>query len=490
MATLKEMVPTLLNYVRAYQAYLEHNAVLLDVYNGNLLPLIDKALAPPTFSKEYYERIRERIVAINVLKRISDKSARAYVSRPDRVAPEKYSQDVAFYEEELCLDANMQLSDIYSQLFKGYALEPFVHKGKPKLRVLPFDRFLPYSDDAVDGTSMTAFIKFMGKRTKGSGDKARTVEVFHAYTDSEFYSFDSDGDTVTADFEGNDGVNPYGVIPFVYGNRGNDVLLPTQDTDTLSLTKMIPVLLTDLSGAIMFQCFSIVYGINVDSKNLTMSPNAFWDLKSDNVSQLGSGSAPSVGSIKPEANITEVIQYIMTIFSFWLETRGIRVGGMGSADAGNVSSGIAKMIDEMDATELIQKSQEAFRRDEQAFWSLLKTMNNYWVSNAQINGVYIPGLWKEDFAVVTAFDPPTPGVDRQTEVATVKMERDAGFISTRKAIEQLYPDLTPEQVDEQMEEANGDRGGMPSMGDAKTLEDPEDTAEPDAEDTTAPEAGT
>jgi len=470
MAGLREMVPTLLAYIKNHARYLEHNAVLLDVYNGNLLPLVDAAIAPPKFSQKYYEQIKERIIAINVLKRITDKSARAYVNAPQRIAEDKYAKDVAFYEDEMSINSKMQIADVYADLFKGYALEPFLHKGRPRLRSLPFDRFLPYSDDQVDGTSVTAFIKFMGKRTR-SGN--RTLSVFHVYTDDEFLSFDSEGEIVREDLDGNDGINPYGVIPFIYGNRGNDMLIPTQDTDTLSLTKIIPVLLTDLSGAIMFQCFSIVYGINVDSKDLTMSPNAFWDLKGDIAAQAG-GGAPTVGTIKPEADITQVLAYIMNIFTFWLETRGIRVGSVGSADGTGGASGIAKIIDEMDATELIGKSQEAFRKDEMEFWHRLQLMQNYWVANNMLSTEHRPIIWGADFKVGTIFDAPSPGVDRMTEVTTVKLERDAGFISTRNAIEMLYPDLTPDQVDERMS----------TVGDSMTVMVDDEGSQPAADENT------
>jgi len=446
---LKDKVPALLAHIKSHMRYLDHNTQILDVYNGNLLPVIDKAIAPPRFSQSYYDQIKERIIPINVLKRISDKSARAYVSKPERITQEKYKDTLSFYENIFYLDVNMQMADVYGTgLFKGFALEPFVHKGIPKLRILPYDRFLPYSDDETDNTVVTEFIKFMGKRKRQTSQGIVMREVFHIYSDNEFISIDEEGETVEEDLVLNDGINPYGVIPFIYGNRGNDELIPTQDTDTLSLTKMIPLLLTDLSGAIMFQCFSIVYGINVDSKNLTMSPNAFWDLKSDLVA-TGTGS-PTVGTIKPEADIDKVLQFIMSVFTFWLETRGIRVGAVGNVEAASAASGISKIIDEMDATELIQKSQQAFKQDEYNFWQLIKVMNNYWVSKGMLNTAYKPGLLLNDFEVVTQFDPPQPMQDRMSEVNTVKTERDAGFISTKQAIMQLYPDLTLEQVEEQM----------------------------------------
>lgn len=451
--SLKEKVPAILEYVKQHEDYLERNRRALDVYDGNLLPYIEAEMAP-SFSGQYFNQIKHRITPINVLDRITEKTSKSYISAPER-QPRKESPSqekvLRYYERVLSVDERMQKADEYTNLFKGYALEPFIHQGKPKLRVLPYDRFLPYSDDPVDPTFMTVFIKFMGKRHVVKAEKGKIVQIYHLFSADEFLSIDSDGDTVDEDMELNEGENPYGVIPFIYGNRGNDVLVPVQDTDTMRLTTLIPILLSDLSGAIMFQCFSIVYGIDVNAENLTMSPNAFWSLKSDSKSD----KPPSVGTIKPEADIEKVLGYVTTVFSFWLETRGIRVGSLGSISAGSATSGISKIIDEMDTSELIQKSQKGFQHDEAAFWRVLGKMHDYWVSRSMITDMERPGSVGGVMDIATTFDAPQPITDRKTQVDTLKAEVDAGFTTREKAISALYPDYTEEQVDEVVAESSG-----------------------------------
>lgn len=448
---LIDKIPELLSYISKNKVYLEGNRVKLDIYDGNLIGYVRDALAK-TLSENYFKKIEERILPINVLPRIIQKSAKSYVTKPTRLTEEKYKEFISAYEDFFFMNSKMSGSDTYAHLFKGYALEPFLHEGKPKLRVLPYDRFLPYSDDKVDETNMTIFIKFMGKRVVTKLGKDVVVEVFHAYSKDEFVSFDSDGDLVSDDMVLNEGVNPFGVIPFYYGNRGNDILLPVQDTDIVALTKMIPMLLTDLSGAILFQCFSIMWGIDINAENLTMSPNAFWSLKSDATSD----KKPSVGTIKPEADIEKVISFVMTTFALWLETKGIRVGSMGAVDASNLSSGISKLIDEMDTSELIEKSQTNFAKEENEFWKMYAPMNNYWVANSLILPEYNKGLLGNDFNVQVLFDQPEPLTDRKTMVDTQKAEVDAGFTSRKRAIVKLNPDMTPEQVDELMLEIDQD----------------------------------
>ena len=442
---LKDQIPFLLEQVAAHKDYLQYNNDLLKIFNGKLLPYVDLILKK-TLSDNYYQKIKSRILPINVLKRVTDKSSRAYSNKPVRETEEKYKLDLDFYKTHFYLDQAMNKADEYSFLFKGYALEPFLHNGLPKLRVLPFDRFIPISIDRDDPTYVTHFVKIMGKIKIARGNGYIEKDLYYAYTKDEFIAFTGDQELYLPDMASNEGVNPYGVIPFLYGNRGNDEIIPTQDTDVFSLTTILPVLMTDLAGAIMFQCFTIMYGIDVSAENLTMSPNAFWSLKSDKSSDKN----PQLGTLKPEADIEKVISYIMTTFTFWLETKGIRVGNMGSTDVGAVASGISKIIDEMDTTEITKKSMECFKKEEHQFFQMLKPMNNYWVQNNMLAKGYKPNLWLDDFQTTTIFDEPEPYLDRKTQVETIKMERDAGFLDQRSAIIELYPDLSPEQVDERM----------------------------------------
>jgi len=441
--TLREKIPAFLADIKALAVYLEHTRIVLDIYSGNLRPYVDQILKE-TLTEDYYRQIKSRMVLINVLRRITEKTSRAYQKNPSRfVSDQRYEGDVRFYEAAFNLDVRMQQADEYTSLFKAYALEPFVHLGRPMIRALPFDRFLPFSDDDVDPTHMTVFIKFMGKRIVIRAGRKELREIYHAVSDTEFLSFDSEGDVVSEDMEMNQGINPYGVIPFLYADRASDQLIPTQDTDTLSLTKIIPVMLSDLAGAVMFQCFSVVYGIDVNAENLKMSPNAFWSLKSD----AKSDKQPTIGSIKPEADIDQVMKFISDTFSMWLETRGIRTGSMGSMSASNMASGISKIIDELDATELVEKSQRAFVSDEVKFWHMLGRVQNYWVTSSQITETdYKTGIWPDDLKVVPQFEKPAPIVDRKTQVDTAALEVEKGLLPRRMAIKRLNPSLSDEDL--------------------------------------------
>lgn len=378
-------------YIKKHSAFIESNAEKLQIYEGDLMPFVD-AILKKRLAENYYNQIKDSIVPINILPRIIDKMAKAYLRSPERISATDQDQleEAEYY---LDIDAHMNMADEFANLFKAYAIELFEEDGYPNMRVLPFDRFLPMSRDKKNPLKVTDFIKFMGKVNHNAKDQ----NLYHVYTDTHFLPIlEDEAEPYAPDLEGNDGINPLGRIPFVYGNRSRQNLIPIQDSDLIQLTKVIPVTLTDLGGAIMFQCFSVIYGINLMAENLTYSPNSFWSFKQDPISQ---GNA-SIGTIKPEVDIDKVLGYINAKLSMLLETKGLRVGALGTPEGTMNPSGVSKMIDEADTSDIIDKSKKFFIKEEKDFWDLYKLKNNYWVKNVPD---YKLGMLSDDFEPDTIF---------------------------------------------------------------------------------------
>lgn len=453
--SLRERRKDILAYIKSHSNYTEHNKTVFEVYEGNLLPLV-RDVMQKTLSPEYFDRIKHRILPINVLKKIIDKLAKVYATDPIRQAEmdgktSKQNQKfIDFYEDAYDLNQNMNTADEYANLFKGYALEPYLELDddsgelKPALSVLPYDRFLviPSDSDLQSPLKPEVFIKFMGRRAV-MDRRTRKVdirEVYYTYTKTEFDAFDQEGDTFEEALRDNNGINPFGKIPFVYANRSNTSILPIQDTDILSLTVSIPVMLSDLAGAIMFQCFSIVYGIDVDSENLKQAPNAFWVLKSDSKSDKN----PSVGTIKPQVDSDKAMNFIYQAMASWLETRGIKVGSLGKLSGESNLSGIAKILDEVDTSEARKIAIKWFRREEKALWNLTKTMHNFWVRANMLKGM---SLMPENLFVNVKHDKPQAIVNRSEQVSTLEKEVNNGFTDLKTAIMELHPDWDSDRVD-------------------------------------------
>jgi len=438
---LRDRRKEIIEYVKANADFINTNNEALNIYEGNLLPYVDKILQT-SLSANYYNSIKDRVLPINILQRFIDKVSVTYAKSPSRISEDAREQEfVDFYREALDIDQSGYIADAYSNLFKGFAWEPYIDKnGKPAIRELPFNSFLVMSDSSVNPEEETVFIKLMGK--KGESEDSM---LLHVYTDQEFDAFYMSGTEATEYLIDNEGINVIGVIPFVYGKRQKNRLLPVLDSDMLKISKAIPVMLSDAAGAQMFQCFSILFGVDVNFDNAKMSPNVIWSLKSDRESD----KTPQVGTIKPEADTQKVIDFVMTIFTLWLETKGIRVGSMGQISGTNSASGIAKMIDELDVYEIIKKQQEWFEKDESELWNVkLPKIHNYWIKSGMVNPSKVPGLMPDELEIEVEFEDPKPLKSRKEEIEEIKAEIELGTMTMEQAIKLLHPEYDDVKIQE------------------------------------------
>lgn len=439
---LKQKRKEIIEYIKANADFINTNNEALNIYEGNLLPYIDKILRD-SLSANYYHSIKDRILPINILQRFIDKVSNTYSKEPTRTSMDARNQEfVDFYEDALNIDQSGYIADAYANLFKGFAWEPYIDKnGKPAIRELPFNAFIVMSDSMVNPEEETIFIKFMGKRNESEDSM-----LLHVYTDTEFDAFYLNGTEATEYLVENQGVNVIGVIPFVYGKRQKNRLLPVLDSDMLRISKAIPVMLSDGAGAQMYQSFTQIYGIDLSFENAKIGPNVIWSLKSDRESD----KVPQIGTIKPEADTQKVIDFVMTIFTLWLETKGVRVGSMGQVSGTNAASGIAKVIDEMDVYEIIKKNQEWFEKDESELWNQkLPKIHNYWIKSGMVNPSKVPGLMpEEELDIDVEFEDPQPMKSRMEEINEIKAEIELGTMTLQQAIERLHPEYEDEMVEE------------------------------------------
>jgi hypothetical protein len=436
---LRDKRRKIIDYVKKHRKFLARNAEALDIYEGNLLQYVD-AILQKTLSPQYYEPAKERILPINILQRYIDKVSTAYEKSPMRKSKSqnvRVDEFVEFYKEAFDMEVSGQICDQYANLFKGFAWEPYIDlNGNPQLRELAFDKFLLMSESETSPENETIFIKFMGYR--GSDEDSLLLFV---YTNDEFDAFYMNGQEASDYLIENQGINPVGVIPFVYGKRQKNKLIPTQDTDMLAITKAIPVQISDLGMALMYQCFAIMYGIDVNSENLVMAPNAFWSLKSDNEKK------PEVGTIKPEADTDKGLSFVMNVFILWLETKGVRVGSIGSITGSNLASGISKIIDEMDVYSIKKKSMEWFEKDESDLWNnKLPKIHNYWLKSGLVDPSKVPPMVNDVFDVDIEFPAVEPMISRTEEIANFKSELELRTITREAVIRKLHPHYTDEEV--------------------------------------------
>lgn len=435
---------------------LTHNQTLFNIYEGDLLTYVLKDLEKQ-LSTQSFEQVKYRVAPINVLKRMVDKLSKIYAKPPSRDVNGGAQKDqdlINWYLKELDIDTNMGMGNEFFNLFKTCFIEPYLDQGNPRLRILPSDRFFVRSSDSVNPTRPTELVKVMGTKKDQAGN---TKTILHCYDADRFMIINEDGDIQTALMAqaGNEkGINPYEAIPGIYVNRSRHDLIPKIDTDTLTMTKLIPVLLSDLNYAVMFQSFAILYGIDVDSENLKMSPNSFWAFKSDPATQ----NKPEIGAIKPEVDIDQVLNFIAAQLSFWLNSRNIRPGTIGVISKENFASGVSKVIDEMDTSEDRQKQVPYFIHAERALWDLLiKNMHPVWIRDP---------LFKQRIAfspavtVDVSFEEQRGYIEPSVKVDLEIKKMNAGLQSRKGALKEINPDWTDEMIEAHLSEIEEERTVM------------------------------
>lgn len=439
---LRDDIPELLTAWKNQSELLAHNEKLFDVSEGNLLPLILDDLKKQ-LSENSFEQIQHRIAPINIMNKVVGKLSTIYSKPPMReiVGGKKRDQkSLGELIRVLSFDNAMSDANAFFNTFKTTWVEPYVYGRKPYVRSIPSDRFVVMSNDRIDPTKPTHFMKIMGK------GKDNAV-VFHAYTANEFLIFDSNEDVLTdlmAAAGNADGVNEYGALPGGYFNRSKYCLTPPPDTDMLAMTKLIPVLLSDCNFALMFQAFSIVYGIDVDDQNLKMAPNAFWRFKT---SPTAGENKPQVGVLKPEVDTDKVLNLVKAEVGMWLDSKGIKPGAVGTLTPDNAASGIAKMIDESDTTEDRKKQVSIFAPQDSALLELIiNKMLPVWKSNNEID--LEDAFLGQNVRIKAEFPEQKPMVDEgeQTDIEIKQIENK--LTTRRRAIKKLNPDMTDEQVGE------------------------------------------
>lgn len=433
---------------------LSYNREMFEIFEGDLLCHLLEALKGQ-LNERAFEQAQHRAAPINFLRSLVDKLSRIYNDHTIRrfKGTPKDIEMLEWYAKQYRINVNMQLANEYFNMFKNCAPEPFFddQTKSPGLRIIPSERFFVCSKDVVNPMRMTHFVKIMGKRKLLNG---RESTIFFAFTSNEFLIFDDKGEVIPdlmANVESGP-LNPYGVIPNCYIVRSNDKIMPNKDTDLLSMTKLIPVLLTDINYAVMFQCFSIVYGIDVDDENLKMNPNAFWRFKSDPAQP---NAKPQVGIIKPEVDSDKVISLCQTELALFLQSRNIRPGAVGQIGAENFQNGISKMIDEMDTSADRKKQVPYFQDLEQQLWTrTIKNLHPVW---SQRDGFKYSDQFSDQAEVEVIFPEQRPDTSYTQTLDDCIKELKESLTTRKRALKKLNPDMEDTDVDQLIAEIEEDK---------------------------------
>ena len=459
--SLTSHIPDIISFVKAQRERLKSEKDLFDIYEGGLLEKVDPILKNQLGARAAQEAF-ERMPPINILVKLTKKLSSLYIDSPERMPKDENDEPlVKAYVDLADLDSYMHDANIFFNLCKRTALEPYLDGNVPRVRAIPAHQFLVYSYDRINPTRPTVFIKFMGSTTVINEKKESEIhDILWLYTDDEIIPITTDGKIYEPDLPYTFyGVNPYGKIPFIYINASRYSLLPQPDDELLRMTLLVPILYSDINFGAKYQVFSTVYGIDIDTENLEWGPNVIWNFKSDE-----GGKAPSIGTIKPEVNMEAMTQSVTNQLATFFETRNLRgstiagfAGGRyGQQDSGG-QAGVAILIQNLDTTELRKAHAKIFQEAESHLWGLL--MNNIhpvWVESVSLPEE-IGALQFRGSKVIVRFNPEYELKSDLDLVNEIQMKLNAGLISKRLALKLIYPNMSDEQIEALMGEIQDDQ---------------------------------
>ncbi len=461
---LFDKIPEIIKFISDEATRIERAKNKLTIYEGELLPFVETALRNE-LSSSAFERARKRIAPINFLPKVINKLSTLYnagITRTLKTENDSNKDILDYYVESLNVNNSGRISNQQTNLNKYSAWEIYISgDNTPKLRILPAHQFLVYSDDIEDPTHPTVFIKLLGFFNKDTGliDEnterriTRNVAIYKLFTNDEILVVDSDGEIRSEFMQQNpEGVNPYGVIPFVYIRKSDHSLLPYEDTSDIPMITLIPLLLTDLNYATQFMSHSIIYAIDAELNNPSGNPDSIWMIKSDINPDGETTSSAKIGTIKPEVDIDKVITLIQTQLALWLDSKDIKAQSVGSLESSNLASGISKMIDEGDTTQSIKTQMEVYRKAEYELFEKLGIIHNVWVDQGLLSGTEINKRVIDTLEVNTSFEEPAVIVNEKERLETIMIKEEAGYTSHKRAIMEANPDLDTSELDQLNEE--------------------------------------
>lgn len=441
MLTDRQIV-SLVEYVEDHKEFVNHNQVLFDITEGDLLTYLRRTLEAQ-FSGDSASIAMERAIPVNVLKRIITKLSKLYMDSPLRETENPNDQElIDYYVKEQGIDTFFNDANENFNTYKNCVLELYENEEKLNTRAVPSNGFLPFTFNEVDPTVPEGIIKFI--RTD---DNKKKIWI---YTDEEFIAVDEEGRISRVDENGEPITNPFGVLPFAYSSRSRYLLIPKPDTDLLKMTLNIPVLLTDLAFSSMFLSNPILYTIDANADNMKLSPNMYWNLKSEDPDHK-----PQVGVIKPEPDLDAQLSMIKDIMALWLQTKNIKATNIGSANVDSAASGIALLIQEMDTTEDRRSQARYFEVLEQDYWRKLATIHNQLASTGQITERRLfsdPANLKVNvtYGSMKVLETKSDIIKRLGE------EINTGLTTKARAIRELNPGMEEKEIDELLEEIKGE----------------------------------
>ncbi len=447
---LKENIKFITDYIAAHKPRLTKNGIVFEILEGNIEGFIKQSMQNQ-MSKSAFDVAKRRIPPINILKKTVKKLTRLYSQGVERTTDKPIDQAlIDDYSTKLDINVDFGGANNDANAYKYSALKIYVDSGELKTKVVPANTLIPYSHDRNNPTVPTMIIEEAGSIKNVDGS---SKAIYHVYTDEEFLAITQDGEEYAPDMAENEGVNPFGVIPYSYISYSRNLLIPRFEDDIIAMPILIPLLCAEINYASQFLSSPIVYGIDLNVESLKMTANSFWNLKSDQ--SLDKEVKPELNVLQPNLDIASQSSWIQELLAFWLESKDIQAGSFSTLNKDNMASGIHLMIKEMDTTNNVKLQAIYFKAMERDFWNRLATIHN--VLSETEGFLDRRKFSTTDLNVQVTYEDAKPLEDRGSTVARLKLETEAGFLSIKSAIGRLNPEWDQKQINKEVSDILSER---------------------------------
>jgi hypothetical protein len=414
------------------------------VYNGSLRDKITEIIKSEFKDSDTITELTNRIVPINITAKIVNKLGTVYkysAIRSPAIEDDNDQELIDIYSRALDINHYMAFCNRMVKNTKHALLEPYLDMQKrPRVRVLPSHTFDLYSNDPINPERATAVLKHLVEGQKEEQQR------FAYWDEHNHWLVDGTGQILWQEMQamGNEqGINPYGVLPFTHVTQQSELLYPIQSSDIMAVQIAVCLLLSDSTLAQKYLSWAtlVLSGVEGDQK-VKVGPAAILSLP-----KTLDGQNPDAKYIQPNLNSDEVIRLVEKLVQYVLETNNLSSKTM-SGQLTASASGVSKMFDEIESTEDINEQRKIYIKAEQDLWDkFAHYMLPVWVKSQEINPEYA-GTFSSDFEINVKYPEAKILMSKKERIENVRLELEAGTTSLRRAIKEINPDMEDQEIDD------------------------------------------
>lgn len=441
----------LLKLIEDSKPYFTANAELVELSEGTTIPYVADLVSQEFSSPNSRREIFNRIIGLPVAKKIVNKLSETYTEAPVRHS-ENDQEIVDLISDQTDINCVMEQANKYLEACGSAMLELFTDGEGLRLRAIAPSDFLVHSDDLYDPDSKpTMIIKRMGE------------EWWYVITrDFRYHIIDG---KIAGEIEGNE----LGLTNFVYLKKGSK-LTPPINEELKQLSVVPSVILSAMNAGLLYTSHSLMATIGLQptqgedgqKSKLEYSPRSIISLE-----PTQEGTSGTLQVIEPKIKLAETMQFIGDKITSFLALNDVRSNLI---EGNNSASGIAKAIDNSDSSIQTLKSQTFFQKVEQELWNKIATYNNWLVDNTR----FVGSKFTPDFEISIQFKTPQPMVSQKERIEVNRSLLDAGLITKKRALQELFPYETEEMIDARIAELNEQTQNMANIFSNNNEEDEDD----------------